>query len=194
VPLHAAGHGQNWCSDYVVSSYAPTLTALLEARRDAPSITQTSARLLLASAAHYDHLPRLPNVPEEAANVVAVASPGAILQLKETEGNWKYGEEVLQRLPEANILHLACHGVQDYHYPLRSAFWLGRARIEIREILQLRLDNAFLAFLSACETVTGFDTLQDEVFHMGSAMLFTGFRSVVGTMWSVWLTPVGLFI
>jgi CHAT domain-containing protein len=167
----------------VVSSYTPTLTALLEAQRNSPSLTTTSSRLLLAYAAHYADLPPLPSVPQEVAAVAAMVPSDNIITLEEDEGMWGYGKEVLRRLPEATILHLACHGIQDYDSPLNSTFLLGKGRIELRDILHMKLDNAFLAFLSACETVKGVAVLQDEVFHLGSAMLFTGFRSVIGTMW-----------
>jgi hypothetical protein len=105
------------------------------------------------------------------------------MELTHTESTLDYGSEVMKRLPQAIMLHLACHGIQDDGFPLKSAFRLGEGRIELREILQLKLDNAFLAFLSACETVKGFAVLRDEVFHLGSAMLYAGFRSVIGTMW-----------
>jgi CHAT domain-containing protein len=167
----------------VVSSYTPTLTALLEARRNSPTVTTTGSRLLLASAARYHDLPSLPSVTQEVATVAAMVPSDNMITLEQNERMWGYGEEVLRRLPEATILHLACHGIQDYEYPLNSTFRLGKGRIDLRDILHLKLDNAFLAFLSACETVKGFAALQDEVFHLGSAMLFTGFRSVIGTMW-----------
>jgi len=40
-------------------------------------------------------------------------------------------------------------------------------------------------FLSACQTSKGDAKLPEEVVHLASGMLAAGYRSVVGTMWSV---------
>jgi CHAT domain-containing protein len=47
------------------------------------------------------------------------------------------------------------------------------------------INNAGLAFLSACETAMGDQTLPEESVHLTSAMLAAGFPSVIGTMWAI---------
>ncbi|KAI0083131.1 CHAT domain-containing protein [Irpex rosettiformis] len=49
------------------------------------------------------------------------------------------------------------------------------------------LPNADLAVLSACQTATGDETLSDseEAVHLSAGMLNVGYKSVVGTMWSI---------
>ncbi|KAJ7123558.1 hypothetical protein C8R44DRAFT_784007, partial [Mycena epipterygia] len=42
-----------------------------------------------------------------------------------------------------------------------------------------------LAFLSACETAKGDDTVPDEAMHLAATLLFAGFRGVVATMWTM---------
>jgi hypothetical protein len=51
--------------------------------------------------------------------------------------------------------------------------------------MQLKLDDTFLAFLSACATAKGDKDQPDQVMHLAAAMLFSGFKSVVATMWYV---------
>jgi hypothetical protein len=51
--------------------------------------------------------------------------------------------------------------------------------------MELKLDNAFLAFLSAGETAKGDRMQPDQAMHLAAAMLFSGFKSVVATMWYV---------
>ena len=90
---------------------------------------------------------------------------------------------VLEKLPEATILHLACHGYQDPAKPLESGFVMQDAMLTVEKLMALNLDKAFLAFLSACETAKGDKAHSDQAIHLAAAMLFAGFKSVVGTMW-----------
>ncbi|KAG1721030.1 hypothetical protein EDB19DRAFT_1590580, partial [Suillus lakei] len=41
------------------------------------------------------------------------------------------------------------------------------------------------AFLSACHTTVGDEKSPDKSIHLAAAMQFSGFRSVIGSMWSV---------
>jgi CHAT domain-containing protein len=84
----------------------------------------------------------------------------------------------------AQILHLACHGIQDSE-PLKSALQLQDGRLTIEDIMRLDLPHAVLAYLSACQTAKGDRKVPDQAVHLAASMLFCGFRSVVGTMWCV---------
>lgn len=62
---------------------------------------------------------------------------------------------LLERLPEATILHLACHGAHDSSDPLEHGFVLHDGPLTISRLMRLSLPRAFLAFLSACDTAQG---------------------------------------
>ncbi|KAI0082963.1 hypothetical protein BDY19DRAFT_981531, partial [Irpex rosettiformis] len=47
------------------------------------------------------------------------------------------------------------------------------------------LPNADLAVLSACQTATGDEKLSEEAVHLAAGMLNIGYKSVIGTMWSI---------
>ena len=49
----------------------------------------------------------------------------------------------------------------------------------------MRLPNAKLAFLSACETATGDEYQPDESIHLAAGMLVAGFGNVIATMWTI---------
>ncbi|KAG2036405.1 hypothetical protein BDR03DRAFT_959989 [Suillus americanus] len=51
----------------------------------------------------------------------------------------------------------------------------------IMDIIRSQLLNPEFSFLSACHTTPS----TDRAIHLTAAMLFSGFRSVVGLMWSV---------
>ena len=42
------------------------------------------------------------------------------------------------------------------------------------------------AFLSACKTATGGITLPDEAITLAAALHYTGYRHVIGTLWSIY--------
>ncbi len=126
---------------------------------------------------------------KELKEVSSTMSPGIRISLPVEEDSLLDGEAgvsaatVLKHLLTADILHLACHGKQDNSSPLDSGFIMRDRKLTISELMTLNLPRAFLAFLSACETAKGDEKQSDEVIHLAASMLFTGFKSVVGTMW-----------
>jgi CHAT domain-containing protein len=94
-------------------------------------------------------------------------------------------EEVLRLLPSATILHLACHGVQNAREPLKSGFIMHDKMMEVADLIRLNLPKARLTFLSACSTAQGDMERPDEALHLAATMLYAGFKSVIGTMWSM---------
>jgi CHAT domain-containing protein len=91
-------------------------------------------------------------------------------------------QEVADRLPDAHILHLACHG-QQMANPLESHFALRDGPLAIADLMKLKLPHATLAFLSACETAKADQKQPDQAVHLAASLLFCGFRSVIATMW-----------
>ena len=47
------------------------------------------------------------------------------------------------------------------------------------------LPNAQFVFLAACQTAMGDAELVNESFHLGGGFITAGFRSAIGTMWSM---------
>lgn len=192
LPLHAAGtttQGKDLCSDYVVSSYIPTLCALMHARTRARPLLRDHARPLVVAESSAPGMPHLFNVIEEVeavAQVLSFASP-AILGDGGSRGSGidstVTNANVIEKLPGASILHLACHGQQDMRNPLESGFEVCDGRLTVSALMHLNIPEAFFAFLSACETAKGDAGLPDQAVHLAATMLFVGFPSVIGTMW-----------
>jgi CHAT domain-containing protein len=191
LPIHAAGiySGSNveCCADYVVSSYTPTLSALHRARASLAPISRGSLVLLAAGAPKTVsslNMPFLHNVKAEITDIsrLARATDGIeVLEYGRTSAAKVH--EVAEALPRTNIMHLACHGVQDQEDPLSSGFCLGDGKLTVSQLMDLKLDHPFLAFLSACETAKGDKNQPDQTIHLAATMLFCGFQSVVATMW-----------
>jgi CHAT domain-containing protein len=187
VPIHAAGvydgPSQECCSDYVVSSYTPTLTALLRARENVRALTPERTTVLAIAAEHAQDtsMPPLRHVAQEAQHVLDIATrSGATAS---SLGEQAPRTEALAALQAANVVHLACHGIQHRSEPHKSRFCLSTGNITVAELMDLDLRDAFFAFLGACETAKGAQAHADEVVHLAATMLFVGFKSVVATMW-----------
>jgi CHAT domain-containing protein len=189
LPLHAAGiydvGKQECCSDYVVSSYAPTLTALLRAQRSNTSFSKREAKLSLIAAmkAQDITLPTLWSVDDEIGNVRAIAARASIAIEDSCVVDEATMSRVDQSLRSSNLAHIACHSMQDAKAALSSGFYLSDGILTITRLMDLDLKNTFFAFLSACETAKGDKEQPEQTVHLTAAMLFVGFRSVVATMW-----------
>jgi CHAT domain-containing protein len=191
LPLHAAGmyDGNNIeCSaDYFVSSYTPTLTALLRAQRSNPGFHRCDARLgLIAAIQAWDaSLPILPKVEEEVSNVCTAAERASV-SIDDSAiciGNTAVMTRAAEVFKSTNMVHIACHGKQNAANALSSGFCLSDTTFSISRLMNLDLKDAFFAFLSACETAKGDEMQPDQSVHLAATMLFVGFRSVVATMW-----------
>ncbi|KAG2369121.1 CHAT domain-containing protein [Suillus spraguei] len=69
--------------------------------------------------------------------------------------------------------------------PFDSFFALRDKPLRLSDIIQAEPENPEFAFLSACHTAVGDKNAPDEVIHLAAGMQFSGFKSVIGTMWAV---------
>ena len=182
LPIHAAGlylqpDGLK-LSDYAISSYTPSLTALL----DKPYLKPQSNPTLLTVA-----LPTESHLQGTEKEVVCIANHAAkTMQVKKLYEKEATAQNVAKALQEANWVHFACHGVQHPSEPTKSCLCLsGHTELKLSEVIGLQLKDAQLAYLSACQTATGDEKLEDEAVHLAAGMLQAGFRAVIATMWTI---------
>jgi CHAT domain-containing protein len=143
-----------------------------------------SVALVAEKQAQDANLPVIHDVDTEIEHVAAVAKSSGVKILDQWVGSTTI-EDTSKAMQTANIVHLACHGIQDDSDATQSGFCLGDGRLTIARLMELKLDDAFLAFLSACETAKGDKKQPDQAMHLAAAMLFSGFKSIVATMWYV---------
>jgi CHAT domain-containing protein len=169
-------------SDYVVSSYAPTVGSLIEARKHATP-PSAEVKVMIVAEPNLEGSIALPNataememIKEKMARKVALPDElGVTSPLRLTN--------ILEEMEDASVIHLACHGRQDPEEPLESGFMLQDGRLTVSHVIQLKLQKTHFAFLAACESASGDREQPDEAIHLGAAMLFMGVKSVVGTLW-----------
>ncbi|KIJ47379.1 hypothetical protein M422DRAFT_163892, partial [Sphaerobolus stellatus SS14] len=189
LPIHAAGMydkdapSGSKLSDFVISSYTPTISAMLD-RIPPTSSPLQRPRLLAIAQSSSSNQNQLPGTTEE-IEYIEHAVGEALTISKLTEENATL-QNIVSEIQTSNWVHFACHGVQDPAHPLQSALLLaGKDRLTLQHLTQLKLTHGGLAFLSACQTAKGDKNLSDEAVHLGAGMLFTGFQGVIATMWSV---------
>jgi CHAT domain-containing protein len=183
LPLHAAGihAGENpvCCSDYFVSSYTPSIGALLHAQQTFRPVRRVAADTLIVAVENPFQGTALPMISTEASTISSfVSSSAKVVRVSRSA-------EVSERIQSASILHMACHGTQNLANALQSGFFLEDELLPVSKLMRLDLPQAFLAVLSACETAKGDATQPDQAIHLAATMLFCGFKSVVATMWCV---------
>ena len=187
LPLHAAGpfrKGQKNLPHLYISSYTPTLTALIRARRPNPSNSTTEQKHFTAiGQATAVGESELLSVGAELDNIgQRVAGLATFTRI---DGEESCTSRVVEELGKNEWVHFACHGLADRKHPFESAFALHDGPFTIQRIIGCDLRNPEFVYLSACHTTVGDEESLDEVIHLASAMQFAGFRSVIGTMWAV---------
>ncbi|KAF6764575.1 CHAT domain-containing protein [Ephemerocybe angulata] len=194
LPLHATGIYQGSIrenvSDYVVSSYTPTVTALTDRLKNPHSIDSDASGLFLTSQPSAPNASPIPGTTKEVQSIFKRAGESGVRAYK-LEGNEMSVTACLDRMQEFSCIHLACHGSENLNAaePLQSRFLFHQGDLELGTILRSNLKNADLAFLSACQTSVGQEALPDEAVHLAAGMLAAGYRRVIGTMWSIGDAP-----
>ncbi|KAG1788928.1 CHAT domain-containing protein [Suillus plorans] len=192
IPLHAAHpfqtkadrSGKEPClEDLYICSYTPTLSALIRSRqlmkkRVSPSFVAIGqgqpgagkGKALLAVDSELELVHKL---------VPAMANRTTISGDEATRAG------ALSALQQNTWVHLACHGKQDPKQPYDSHFVMRDEHLTLLDIMERHVPHAEFAFLSACHTAVGDEDTPDEVIHLAAGLQFSGFKSVVGTLWEV---------
>ncbi|KAJ7465588.1 TPR-like protein [Mycena latifolia] len=189
LPIHAAGlYGQGEVlgsnlSDFLISSYTPSLSALIEGLR-AKQESKDRLQLLAVAQPFAFGQNQIPGTMKEIASIKHLAQ--GVIPVLQLEQDMATVENVQNGMRTSHWAHFACHGLQDIFNPTNSALLLaGDSKLTLSDIIQLQLPHADLVFLSACQTATGSKYLEDESVHLTAGMLLAGYRGVIGTMWSI---------
>ncbi|KAG8706298.1 hypothetical protein FRC09_002488, partial [Ceratobasidium sp. 395] len=184
LPLHAAGDysspKNSILPNLVVSSYTPNLSSL---GRAPPTLDSFSGMLAISQGSSVRGLNSLPATADELAQLKRSFKGLQYTQLSEQDA---CADLVLEAMTKHNWVHFACHASQNRDYPLRSALHLHDEDLDLAAISKNQMNNAQLAFLSACQTATGDTKLPDEAIHLAAGLLMAGYWTVIATMWSIY--------
>ncbi|WP_431046973.1 CHAT domain-containing protein [Streptomyces sp. P1-3] len=184
LPLHAAGRGApdsgTWVLDRAVSSYTPTLRALVRARDGLTLGAPARPSPLVVALAETPGAARLPGASREAALLAELFPSGRLLA-----GADATVEAVVQALEAHPWVHFSCHGVSELLSPSQSGLILYDGRLTVSDAAAQRPRSPELAVLSACSTSQGGVTLPDEAVQLTSSFQLAGYPHVIGTLWTV---------
>ncbi|MEU9950642.1 CHAT domain-containing protein, partial [Streptomyces sp. NPDC047939] len=188
LPLHAAGHGGpdsgTWVMDRVVSSYTPTLRALVRARAGlatgAPAEAPAEPSPLVVALADTPGAAPLPGVTRE-AELIAELFPATRL-MAGPEATVEGVGGVLEAHP---WVHFSCHGISELLDPSQSGLVLYDGRLTVSDVVARRPRNPELAMLSACSASRGGLELSDEAVQLASSFQLAGYPHVIGTLWPI---------
>jgi CHAT domain-containing protein len=194
LPIHAAGTYDggkgmpNQClSDFAVSSYIPTVNTLLNTSRSISvenNGVDSPSGLLIVSQPNTPTQTTIQYAGDEAKRVSKRLEKNQISSITLSDEHGTI-EGVLKAMESFPSIHLACHASQNMTSPLESSIHLHDGPLKLSEVMKKNLPNSDFAFLSACQTSTGDKNLPEEVVHLAAGMLTAGYRSVVGTLWSI---------
>ncbi|KAJ7766423.1 CHAT domain-containing protein [Mycena maculata] len=169
LPLHASPP-----TDQFIHSYTATLGSLLDTQHKKSSSTPSKLGVVGVEIT-------MNGVKQEVQKICSIVKNG----LQCLEGENATTDAVKLQLQDCPWIHLACHGTQNLVKPTKSCLSLYGGSLELETILQMSLSNAQFVFLAACQTAMGDAELVNESFHLGGGFIAAGFRSAVGTLWSM---------
>ncbi|KZV61080.1 hypothetical protein PENSPDRAFT_314518 [Peniophora sp. CONT] len=187
IPLHAAGvyndpNGPR-VFNYIVSSYTPSLSALLRSSRGIAEQCAAPSVLIVTQPATPGQR-ALPGTVDEHHRLERLLNEAKI-DKEILNGEQATTTAIRAAIDQHPWVHLACHGSQRTGDATQSAFHLYDGPLSLSDLMQTAADSAELAFLSACQTATGDESNPEESVHLAAGMLAVGFKGVVATMWSI---------
>ncbi|KAG9316013.1 hypothetical protein JVU11DRAFT_3674 [Chiua virens] len=205
IPLHAAGpyrqHEPN-LSQLYVSSYTPTLQALIRARAATPQYDPPrSRRSSIVPGFLKNRRSRQLLISPTTTSPTIVAIGHAVsdetcheldrlrnrlppsMPFRRMEGEDVTTESILATVREPVWLHLACAASLDASLPCRSGFATRDGTVSMYDVSQACPQAEFVFLSGRCSR--GEDAVLGETMHLAASLQYSGVRSTIGTLWPV---------
>jgi CHAT domain-containing protein len=172
VPFGALHDGEGYLVERFEMTTAPSASSLTFCLRPR---ARSGQRMLVGA---YSADGALPGALAEARSVAALFGAATLLEDELTLAALK------RRAREADLIHLAAHGVSRLDAPLFSYLRFADGHQTALDCFDLELDCR-LVTLSACESGRGFVSAGDEQIGLARAFLYAGARAVVHSLWRI---------
>jgi len=175
-PIQPEGYHKLYFSDLYIPLYTPTLSALIEARKHNSHSLEKPSILIIAQSDE-----SIPKALEEISHIKRLKTTVTALISEKAMPS-----AVIDRLQDHRFAHFSCHGNLKARKPFNASFKLHQGQLTLLNIIQSQLPSAKFAFLSSCHTAQlTEESIADEGLHLSAAVQYSGFWSVVGTMWAM---------
>ncbi|WP_045561622.1 CHAT domain-containing protein [Streptomyces sp. FxanaA7] len=187
LPLHAAqdkeltepppaGSSPASVLDCVCPSYAATISALKAAR----ATPHAPPSALVVAPTGSSRVSDLPHAQREAQEV-----QGRLRVAQLLTGAEATTAALLSQLPEASVLHVACHGVMNPGSLRTGGLELADGLLSTTELRYAQPIAPQLVFLSACRTAAypAAEETPWQAVSLPAALHLGGYRHAVGTLW-----------
>ncbi|KAF8548092.1 hypothetical protein OG21DRAFT_1489675 [Imleria badia] len=202
IPLHAAApyrQGEPSLPQAYVSSYTPTLQALIRARARTTHEPPRSRRTSMVPGFLKSKKSKQMLTSQTVPTIVAIghtASDETCYELdllrnrippsvpfRRMEGEEVTSEAVVAALREPVWLHLACPASLDAALPCHSGIATRDGILSLYDICKGRPQAEFAFLAGQCDR--GDDSEVEEMMHLAASLQYSGVRSVIGTLWPV---------
>ena len=181
VPFAALYDGETYLSDNALVSLAPSSAVYLHCKTQQTSASEG----VTAFGVPFEDIPFVRDEVEAVKGIFpgtkALVGPQATLKA------------FTGAAPDANVLHIATHGLYRPDNPLFSGLRFHDGWLAARDLYSLELD-ASLVVLSACETGLSARQSSDELFGLARGFFFAGAPCLIVSLWAVKDTPTSILM
>lgn len=171
VPFAALRRDDHYLIERLEVATVPSASILSRLSHDSTPLNSSAA--LVVGVADAD----TPGLVRE-ANAIGAMLPGAHVVV----GEHATVDTIHERLVNASLVHLACHGRFRTDMPQASGLRFADRWLTLKELYQLRM-RASLVTLSGCETGVSRVESGDELVGLASSMLASGAQSLLVSLW-----------
>lgn len=182
--------------NYLIKNYALSIAYESSFKKQPSKVTnQIDNGLIVGVSQAIENSPPLTAIPRELDNVKHWLDRRKIkvTRLDDNQNNrdhQPHKQAVLKKLPEATLLHIACHGIFEYNRPDNSGLVLvsdsGEKEIlSLRELSNLDLKQLRHATLSLCWSADHFTLPGRWIISLPETLWRAGTQSILGCLWEV---------
>ncbi len=177
--------------DHAVGIAQSVSQFLAEVKRDSRLQAKPLSNIVLVgdaltNASDGGWLPRLLAAADEIEQVARIYQG---LTVRKLTGDAATAENLIESLPDADLVDLAVHSSHDPVAPHGSRLILaaehGSGDLTVRDILSSSIPNARLVVLATCGSQAGSPSPSEGAVSLASAFLAAGVPAVLGTLWEV---------
>jgi CHAT domain-containing protein len=183
LPFGALSSNRRYLLEECDLSVIPNVSTLQFVRT--PKRVSSRSSVLAVGNPHNPHVSRLPGAEQEVMAIRSVFEGASVFV-----GDAASESKVREAMGSYDVVHVACHGLFNYEYPILSSLALtpdaeNDGFLQVHELYNLNLLRTSLVVLSACETGLSQIKKNDDMIGFIRGFFYAGVPSTVASLWKV---------